>query len=307
MPSLQQLRYLIALADSLNFSRAAERLNVSQPTLSMQIRELETRLGTVLFERTRARVLLTPSGAEITRRARDVIRTVEDIRDVVRADQGTPFRGALKLGVMSSIGAYLLTVAMPKLREDYPSLRLHLREDQMDMLSRQLTEGVHDALILTGNPRQPDFVSQLLMEEDLQVVLPSDHPLAGKPMLRPDDLKGETLLSMDSSPELHGQIGALCRQTGASFARDYEGTTLDTVRQMVATGMGLGLLPALYIRSEVLRETLVVARPLSRLAPSRKIFLVWRRSSPLGESYNALGRSIITALKNVTGHARLTR
>lgn len=296
MPSLQQLRYLVAVAENLNFSRAAERLNVSQPTLSMQIRNLEARLGTPLFERTRARVMLTPAGAEIADRARAVIRAVDDIREVARANTAEAFSGVLRLGVVSSIGAYLLSIAMPKLREDFPLLRLHLREDRLDALLRQLAEGTHDALILTEPPNRTDFATLPLLREELQVVLPADHPLAEQPVLRPEDLKGETLLTMDASPGLHVQTQKLCQMTCATLARNYEGTTLDTVRQMVATGMGLALLPKLYIRSEVLRETLVVARPLSQHAPNRQVVLVWRQSSPLGGSYTAIGKSIISTL-----------
>ena len=296
MPTLQQLRYLVALADTLNFSRAAARLNVTQPTLSAQIRALEARLGAPLFERNRARVLPTATGAEIARRARLVLREVDTIRGIARGGDRGRLDGVLRLGVVHTVGAYLLSVAMPLLREEFPGLRLYVREDRPERLLAQLADGVQDALVLPEEPARADFESAGLLRESLLVVLPADHPLAGKPMIDPSDLAGEVVLTMESWHRLHDQIADLCRETGARLARDYEGTTLDTVRQMVATGMGIALLPALYVRSEVMRETLVVARPLSRGAPSRDIAMVWRRANPLREHYLGLARTMREAV-----------
>ncbi|CAM3290392.1 LysR family transcriptional regulator, hydrogen peroxide-inducible genes activator [Paracoccus aminovorans] len=296
MPTLQQLRYLVALADLLNFSRAAERLNVTQPTLSAQIRELEARLGVPLFERNRARVLLTATGAEIARRARGVLREVDGIRETARAGEAALFGGMLKLGVVHTVGAYLLSVAMPALRKEFPGLRIYVREDRPERLIHQLSDGTHDALVLPEEPERADFETSRLLDERLLVVLPSDHRLAEKPVLDPLDLSGETVLTMEPWHRLHDQIAELCRQTGAELARDYEGTTLDTLRQMVASGMGIALLPALYVRSEVLREKLVVARPLSRDAPMRSIILAWRRTTLQADRFTALARVMRDAL-----------
>lgn len=296
MPTLQQLRYLVAIADTLNFSRAAERLNVTQPTLSAQVRTLEARLGTPLFERNRARVLPTAAGAEIARRARLVLREVDTIREIAREGDKARLSGVLKLGVVHTVGAYLLSVAMPLLRQEFPGLRLYVREDRPERLLAQLADGVQDALVLPEEPVRSDFETAGLLREALLVVLPADHPLAGKRVLDPADLAGEVVLTMESWHRLHDQIADLCRETGAELARDYEGTTLDTVRQMVATGMGIALLPALYVRSEVMRETLVVARPLSRGAPSRDIVFAWRRANPQRERYLGLARTMREAV-----------
>ena len=296
MPTLQQLRYLVAIADTLNFSRAAERLNVTQPTLSAQIRALEARLGVPLFERNRARVLPTATGAEITRRARLVLREVDAIREIARDSDRARLGGVLRLGVVHTVGAYLLSLAMPSLRQEFPGLRLYVREDRPERLLAQLADGVQDALVLPEEPARPDFETAPLLREALLVVLPADHPLAAKPAIHPADLAGEVVLTMESWHHLHDQIADLCRETGAELARDYEGTTLDTVRQMVATGMGIALLPALYVRSEVMRETLVVARPLSRGAPARDIAFVWRRANPMREHYLDLARTMREAV-----------
>lgn len=293
---MQQLRYLVAIADALNFSRAAEIVGVTQPTLSMQIKELEARLGSPLLERTRARVMLTPVGSEIVRRARTILSEVEDIRTVARRQDPSAARSVLQMGVVHSVGAYVLSVAMPDLRRQFPNLRIHVREDRIDALPRQLSEGVCDVLVVPELPHRPEFVSSRLIREPLLVVLPRDHPLAAKKIIDPTDLAGETILTMERGHRLHDRIIDLCTRVGAVYAGNYEGTSLDTLRQMVAIGMGVSFLPALYVRSEVEREQLVVARPLSVDIPVRDISMVWRRSAPRQEHYELLGEVIRSSL-----------
>lgn len=289
MPSIQQLRYLVAIADTLHFSRAAEIVHVSQPTLSMQIRTLEERLGAQLIERNRARTMLTPTGTEVVRRARRILAEVETIRDIARSDEAS-WQRVLRLGSVHTVGAYLLSVVMPELRHSHPDLRLYVREDNRDHLQRQLSEGVHDLLILPDHPRGSGLEIRTLLYEPLHLVLPAGHRLAAQARIDPADLEGETMLTMERGHRMHDQIATICRSTGAILAGDYEGTTLDTLRQMVATGMGISLLPALYIRSEVMRETLVVARPLSGPTPLREITMAWRPTSPLGLKFETLAR-----------------
>jgi LysR family hydrogen peroxide-inducible transcriptional activator len=288
MPSFQQLRYLVAVADTLNFSRAAELCHVTQPTLSMQLRELELKLDAHLVERTRSRVLLTPLGENVVRRARSVLAEIDDIKDAARQEDPASLKGLLQMGVVQSVGAYVLSVAMPKLREDFPALRVIVREDRIEFLPKKLADGAHDVLLLPEPVEDPDFTCAKLIREPLHLVLPSDHPLAGKQNIEPEDLAGETILSMEQGHRIHDQIAALCTEVGAAHAKDYAGNTLDTLRLMVTCGMGLTLLPALYVRSDVMRETLVTARPLSNRAPFRELHLVWRTSSPRGKAYRRL-------------------
>lgn len=288
MPTLQQLRYLTAIADTSSFSRAAELCRVAQPTLSMQLRSLEERLGARLVERTRSRVFLTPTGHEIARRARSILAEIDDIREVARRDDPRAPQARLQLGVVQTVGAYVLSVAMPALRTRFPEMRIWVRDEAPDVLLRQLLDGSQDAILLPEELHRPGLVCAQLLVEPLQLVLPSDHPLARKAQIDPEDLRGETILSMERGHGLHDQIFRLCRQVGADHAGDYAGTTLDTLRQMVATGMGITLLPALYVRSEVLREELVTARPMSRDAPVRNISLIWRENAPREPTYRAL-------------------
>ncbi|KFI29272.1 DNA-binding transcriptional regulator OxyR [Haematobacter massiliensis] len=301
MPTLQQLRYLVAVADTLSFSRAAEMCRVTQPTLSMQLRELEARLGARLVERTRAHVLMTPVGEAVARRARAVMAEIDDMREIARRDDPEAPQAALRLGVVQTVGAYVLSVAMPALRRTFPRLRLQVREERFDMLLRQILDGAHDAILLPEAVERPDLESRLLAVEPLQVVLPADHRLTMQPVLQPADLAGETVLTMEGSAELQAQVTRLCTMAGAAQARDYEGTTLDTLRQMVAAGMGLSLLPTLYIRSEVMREQLVVARPLATDAPTRALTMAWRRDTPRARTHAALAALLSENLAQLPG------
>lgn len=296
MPSLQQLRYLVAIADTLNFSRAAENCHVTQPTLSMQLRELETRLGTQLVERTRTRVMLTSVGEDIVRRARNVLADIDDIRDAARGHDPASLQGIMQMGVVQTVGAYVLSVAMPTLKSIFPDLRIIVREERIELLPRKLADGAHDVLLLPEAVDDPDFTSVKLLREPLHLVLPSDHRLAAKKTILPVDLKGETILSMEHGHRIHDQIATLCSDVGAIHAKDYAGNTLDTLRLMVTCGMGLTLLPALYVRSDVIRETLVTSRPLEHGAPCRDIHLIWRASSPRREGYATLAKVIQESL-----------
>lgn len=300
MPSLQQLRYLVRVADTLSFSRAAALCHVSQPTLSMQIKELEAKLGTRLVERTRARVLMTPTGEDLARRARHILAQIEDMREIAARADPTRAEGLVQLGVEQTVGAYVLSVAMPALRAAFPQLQLHVREDRTEGLIRAVTEGAHDLALLPAplpdaSAAQSGLVQMHLLREPLHLVLPVDHPLARQDIISPEALSGEVVLSMDRDHALGAQTARLCASVNAEHRTDFAGTSLDTLRQMVATGMGISLLPALYIRSEVAREQAVVARPLREGAPVRDITLLWRDTAPRAAGYARIG----TALREI--------
>ena len=204
------------------------------------------------------------------------------------------------MGVVQTVGAYVLSVAMPSLRATYPDLRIFVREDRLENLPSKLSEGAHDLLLLPERIDHPDFTSAPLVREPLQLVMPSDHRFAKLETVQPEDISGETILVMERGRRLHDEIATLCSEFGATLAQDFAGTTLDTLRLMVTTGMGLSLLPALYVRSDVLRETLIVARPLARRAPVRDVTMVWRSSSPRSEVYHALAKTIAQTLVSWT-------
>lgn len=296
MPSLRQLRYLVAIADHLHFRRAAEACHVTQPTLSAQLKELETRLGAVLVERNRARVVLTPSGRAIADRARKVLSEVEEIRTIAKTGQAM-LESTIRVGVVQSTGSYFLPLIVPELHRDYPRLGFYIREGLPAPLLRELEEGGLDLLFFPVPVRRQDFESLSLFRESLLVVAPYDHPLAAEPTVDPNALRGETILSLEAAHNLSDQLREICEDFGAKLSHDYEATSLDTLRQMVAMGMGLSLMPALYVRSEVEPQDIVVARPFRSIQPSRTIGMIWRRGSARQEEFLFLARLICQILK----------
>lgn len=287
MPTLKKLRYLVAVADTLHFHRAAAAVNVTQPTLSGQLHELEERLGVQLVERSRSRVVLTPVGRETASRARQILSAVDDLVELAKYD-GAPFGGTIRLGVLPTVGAYLLPHLVGDLHRTYPYLKLYVRERIARNLLQGLDEGSFDALLLPVPTHGPALASARLYREPLWIAIPVDHPLAQKETIERTDLKGETVLVLESGHRLHEQVRELCDQYGATVALDFEGTSLDTLRLMVGMGMGLAFMPSLYVRSEIAKDTSVVARQLRTRPPSRTIGLVWRRQSARAAEFEVL-------------------
>ncbi|TQV78501.1 hydrogen peroxide-inducible genes activator [Denitrobaculum tricleocarpae] len=291
MPTLQQLRYLVAVAETLHFRRAAELTHVTQPTLSGQLRELEEKLGVQLVERSRARVILTPIGTEIAGRAKGVLRDVQEIVEVAKHEQNL-MGGTIRLGVLPSLGPYLLPHILPELHRRFPDLKFYVREGLPQALLGGLDDGSYDLLLFPLPVTGSDIAHTRLFRESLLVVAPTDHRLAKKQQVEQTDLKDETVLTLERGHRLHDQVHELCAQYGAKLALDYEGTSLDTLRQMVGMGMGLSLLPALYVRSEVSNDDQVVARHLRTRRPFRMIGMVWRRHSARQDEFQALAELI---------------
>ncbi len=287
MPTLRQFRYLVAVADQLNFHRAAEVCHVSQPTLSDQIRELEERLRVQLVERSRRRVVLTPIGREVVDKARRVLRDVQDIIDLTERGRHI-LEGTLRLGVLPSIGPYLLPQVLPYLHQRYPALTLYLREGTAADLLHRLESGDLDLLIFPVPVKRQGFASVGVFREPLRLALPSDHQLAQKVELDAADLRGLTVLALEPGHSLHGSVIALCREFGATPLLDFATTSLDTLRQMAAMGVGATFLPVLYVRSEAKQDTRLAIRPFRPPGPSRDIGIVWREASARRSEYLAL-------------------
>lgn len=296
MPTLQQLRYLVAVAENLHFRRAAETTNVSQPTLSGQLRELEHRLGVQLVERSRTKVVLTAQGREIAERAKAVLRDVQDIIDLAKQNR-TMLGGTIRVGVLPSLGPYFLPHVLPKLHKDYPELKLYIREGLPDPLLARLDDGALDMLFFPLPVKSADLRTAPLFREPLWIVMPNDHDLVESDKITRSDLKGKTFMSLEAGHRLHDQVRELCEQYGAEFSLEYEGTSLDTLRQMVAMGMGLSFLPALYVRSEVLHDRQVAAREMESRAPYRLIGMVWRQHSARSDEFEALADLVRKILK----------
>ncbi|KIT16482.1 hydrogen peroxide-inducible gene activator [Jannaschia aquimarina] len=304
MPTLQQFRYLVAVADTLHFRRAADATHVTQPTLSAQLKELEAKLGVQLVERSRSGVTLTPIGAEVATRARAVLRDVADIRALARAG-ADPLSATMRIGIVGSLGSYFLPLIIPNLHSAHPDLKFYVREGTaLDLLTR-LRDGGLDALFFPLPLDATDLTAAPLFHEPLLLVMPSDHHLSAQAEVPRTALRGEVLMTLEAGHRLHDTVAALAGEVGAELSLDYEGTSLDTLRQMVATGLGLSVLPALYVRSEVAREALVTARPLSDPEPGRDIGMVWRKRAPQATAFETLAAAIRTTLRREAPEVRV--
>ena len=290
--SLRQMRYLIALEETRHFREAAESCGISQPSLSVQIKTMEDALGLTLVERGRGPVRLSLAGREVARRAHGILDAAQGILDLsVTLKSG--LGGTIRLGTSATLGPYLMPHVISDLRASHPDLRLYIREAAPRDLLRELHDGVHD-LILTQLPVSGATLSHArLFREPLAVALPAEHPLAARDTLDNDDLSNKTILSLSPAYALYDMISALCVETGAHLSREYEGTSLDALHQMVAMNMGLTFLPALYVESEIQgRARDVVTRPFRGRRFARSIGLVWRASSGAAPAYERLAAAI---------------
>ena len=254
--TLRQLKYLLALSSTLSFRKGAERCGISQPSFSAQIRLLEETLGVRVADRGAGAVSMTPVGRELVSGAIEVLDRVDALRSI--AEQG-PLSGVLKLGVKATLGPYLLPQVVRRLHKTHPELRLFIREAPPIDLERELIEGLHDIVLAQLPLGSADVESVRLFREPLFLAVASDHPLATRKTFTPEDLEGLDLLTLSPRYHLHEQVLRLCEAHGARLRRDYEGTSLDALRQMVGMGLGATFLPGLYVNSEVRSEESDVA------------------------------------------------
>ncbi len=290
MPTLRQLRYLVAVADTLSFRRAAALCHVTQPTLSEQLQGLEARLGARLVERSRHKVVLSPVGREVAERARGVLEGVQDIVDLARAGPGL-LEGAVRLGLPPTLGPYLLPHLLPALHERHPALVLEPREGQSSELRARLAEGGLDVLLDQAPPvADPDLAAEPVAAEALLLALPRDHPLAGTGAVRAADLAGLTVLTLGPAFRLDEILGPLCAGCGADLRHDFADTSLDLLRRLVAMGRGVTFLPALYAHEEGGQDARLVLKRLAPDPPERRLALLWRRRSPRAEAFRVLAR-----------------
>jgi len=288
---LKDLRYLVELADTRHFGRAAERSFVSQPTLSAQLKKLEEYLGVQLIERAPKRVSLTPAGEAIVERARRILEASSEIVELARGHRD-PLAGRIKLALLPTIGPYLLPHVAAKLRKQLPRLELMLYEYQTDTMLEKLHSGEIDVGILALPVPLDGLDSQVLYKEPFMVAMPTGHKLAGKTSIRPEDLDHETLLLLEDGHCLRDQALAICSTTGVHEKQDFRATSLETLRQMVAAGVGITLLPELAGRGAYGHARGVVIRPFAKPVPTRTIGAVWRKSSARREVILALAKHI---------------
>jgi len=297
LPSLRQLRYLVALSEARHFRKAAEAMGISQPSLSLQIGNLEQILGVRLVERGRGPVTLTPEGREVVVRASRIVGEVHGIMDISASLQ-TGLTGTIRLGTTPTIGPYLMPFVVERLHAKYPDLRLYIREVAPRDLRGELLAGSLDVILTQLPEGGADLTTQRLFREPLLLAMPDDHALAAKTEVVEADLADQNVLSLGPDYAMHAQIATLCQQYGGIMARDYEGTSLDAIRQMVGMGMGVALLPRLYARSEIdSRSSNVTVRPFRRSTVMRSIGLVWRKAANAG-MFERLSDVILVAARD---------
>ena len=277
LPSLKQLQYLVALAQHLNFTRAAESCFVTQSTLSAGLKELEAVLGTQLVERDRQTVLMTMIGSEVAERARAIIAATQDL--VERAAQTPqPMSGPLRLGVIPTIAPFLLPPALLRLRERYPDLRLALREDLTANLLRRIDDGQLDFALIALPYDTGKLLVEALFDDELMIVGRRDDALLQAATIEATMALADRLLLLEEGHCLREHALYACGQAPQRAAQEFEATSLLTLVQMIDSEIGVGLIPAMAVNSGLTRSQTLVARPLSP-PPTRTIALVARRST----------------------------
>jgi len=275
---LKDLKYLVAVADTRHFGRAAARCFVSQPTLSTQLKKLEEYLGLQLIERQPRRVTLTAAGELIVERARRIIEASAEVTEIARAAHD-PLAGRLRVALLPTIGPYLLPLVMQKIRKALPRLELMLYEFQTAPMLEHLQAGDIDVGILALPAQGASLTTRPLYDEPFVVLAPAGHPLAARSSVKPGDLSGHTLLLLEEGHCLRDQALDVCSRINVHERQDFRATSIETLRQMVVAGAGITLLPELASRGAYAAAKGSVLRPFAKPAPSRTVGAVWRKNS----------------------------
>jgi len=293
LPSLRQLQYLKLLAEHGSFSRAAEAAHVTQPTLSAGIHELERTLGAPVVDRARSGVILTAVGEDAVRRASDILARAEDMVQAAKS-AGQPLTGRFRLGVIPTIAPFLLPKALPVLRERFPRLRLFLREDLTHRLLEQLKGGALDAALIALPYDVSGLDYETVGEDELLAMAPVGHPMMAAASA-PASMLQDGLILLEDGHCLRDQALEMCGLNPPKAAEEglFAATSLHTLVQMVGSGLGVSLLPAMAVDAGLADNAPVAVRPLDQGHPSRRIVVAWRA----GSSRAAEGRMLAEALK----------
>lgn len=290
--NLRDLEYLVALSEHRHFGRAAAASYVSQPTLSTQIKKLEAELGAPLIERGPRGVIFTVAGEQVLTRARAMLAAAEDIRTIAR-HATDPRSGTLRLGVFPTLAPYLLPHLVPELRRRLPDLRVLVVEEKTDDLTRMLAEGAVDAVVL-GTPVEDAYAQVPLFREEFVLAVPTGHPLDEPGAVALAELRDHDVLLLADGHCLRDQALAVCSQVGAGEPDGFRATSLETLRHMVAAGVGITLLPRLSVEPPVPEYDGITLRRFADPAPSRDITLAWRRGSVYAGLMDDLAAAITT-------------
>jgi LysR family hydrogen peroxide-inducible transcriptional activator len=294
--TLTELRYIVAVARERHFGRAAETCFVSQPTLSVAVKKLEDELGVTLFERGPGEVSVTPAGTKIVEQAQRVLEEAARIRELAAAGRN-PLAGVLRLGAIYTIGPYLLPKLIPLLRKNAPSMQLLIQENFTHRLAEELKSGEVDVILIALPFDEPGVATRAVYDEPFLVAVPKGHPWENRKRVTSDELTNESLLLLGEGHCFRDQVLEFCHTVRArdrsALSKTVEGGSLETIRQMVAGGVGITVLPATSTSSSSVPGDLIRILPFARPVPTRRVAIAWRRSFPRPEAIEVLRKSIL--------------
>jgi len=301
--TLTELRYIVAVARERHFGRAAEACFVSQPTLSVAIKKLEEELGMALFERGTGDVAATPVGARIVEQAQRVLEQAQAIKEIAKAGKD-PLSGPFKLGMIYTIAPYLLPQLVRILHKRAPQMPLVIQENYTRLLREWLKQGDIDAAVLALPFEEPGFAIQPLYDEPFVVALPREHRWASRKSITAGELERETMVLLGAGHCFRDHVLEACPelsrfQTGADgVQRSFEGSSLETIRQMVASGIGVTVLPSSSVPAKTPRDSLLAYVPFARPVPARRVVLVYRKTFPRLQAIEALRQAVLACELN---------
>jgi LysR family hydrogen peroxide-inducible transcriptional activator len=296
--TLTELKYIVAVAREKHFGHAAEACFVAQPTLSVAIKKLEDELGVVIFERGGSEISVTPLGAQIVAQAERVLEQTATIREIARQNKD-PLAGQFRLGIIYTIAPYLLPVLVKNMIERVPQMPLVLQENFTTRLIELLRQGELDAAIMALPFSDHGLVVQPLYDEPFVVAVPRNHAWARRSEISNDELKGETMLLLGNGHCFRDQVLEVCPEmsrfstSGDGIARTFEGSSLETIRHMVASGIGITVLPVASVPDLKAREGMLRYIPLSKPVPSRRVVIAWRKSFTRGAAIEAVRQAVL--------------
>ena len=293
--TLTELRYIVAVARERHFGRAAEACFVSQPTLSVAVKKLEEELGVTLFERGPGEVSVTPPGQKIVEQAQRVLEEASRVREIAAAGRD-PLVGPLRLGAIYTIGPYLLPKLVPIMRRNATQMPLHIQENFTHNLADFLKNGEVDVILIALPFEEPGIATRAVYDEPFLVAVPKGHEWQDRKKITSDELTRESLLLLGEGHCFRDQVLDICKVVRArersSLAKTVEGGSLETIRQMVASGVGVTVLPSTSLNAGGTGD-LIRILPFSKPAPTRRVGLAWRRSFPRPEAIEALRKGIL--------------
>lgn len=292
--TLNDLRYLVALARERHFGRAAERCHVSQPTLSVAIKKVEDELGVTLFERSAVEVKITEIGRGIVDQAEKVLLEAAQIKELAQAGKD-PLAGPLRLGVIYTIGPYLLPRLIPRMHELAPRMPLFIQENYTHRLAEMLKRGDVDVIILSLPFEEPGVVAQPVYDEPFRVLMPASHSWTEREAVPASDLAADELLLLGAGNCFRDQVLQVCPQCRSvgGLASMLEGSSLETIRHMVSTGAGITVLPSSAADEIPAQNSLLAVRPFADPEPSRRVALAWRVTYPRSGAIDVLRRAVL--------------